>query len=225
MRTSDTAAVRAVLAARVCPDAAVLAVTLRGGHWPYSCGLASSVLVLAAEFSAAGAEVVLLTGGQPEGLRALATAWRLPFDWLPQDAVRPVAEELLAWDVSSARALDAVGLLGPSGSWLSRQDFDDPGGVGSLDAVLTTLRRMRLPAVPSPADPDRAPEGAAGAVEPVLRTLRRAHASAERLVLRLPRSPAAERAERTRRRLAGYLRAVEAVGAVPGRARFDSIPG
>lgn len=211
MTAPSTAAVREVLASRRCSHAAVLVVTLRGGHWPYSCGLASSVRVLSPVLSAAGAEVVLLAAGDPERLRAFAAAWRLPFDWLPARVVQPLAEELNAWDPMSARVLDSVAVLGPGGSWLVRQDFEDPGGGGSLDVAIAALRRLRLPAVPAPVARGPAPDEIAGPSPQVLSTLRRAHAAAERLVRRLPPSPNAERAERTRLRLAQYLHGVETI--------------
>jgi len=207
--SADTAA-GPVLAARSSPDAAVLVVTLRGGHWPYSCGLACTVRALAPQLAAAGAEVVLLAAEAPETRRRVAAAWRLPFRWLPQAAVEPVARDLGAWDPASGRALDSVGLLGPDGRWMLRQDFEDPGGAGSLKAVLAALLDAGLPAVPLPAGSGGPPgEVVGGEFDSVVRTLRRALAAAERLAAGLPPSPAAERVERTRLRLAGYLRGVQ----------------
>jgi len=150
-RAADT-----VLAARTSPAAAVLVVALRGGHWPYSCGLASTVRHLAPRLAAGGAEVLLLAARTPQEQEAIATVWRLPFRWLPEAATRTVARELGAWDEASGRTLDALGLLGPDGRWTVRQDFDDLSGAGSPEAVLTALGGLGLRPFPAPP-----PEGAA----------------------------------------------------------------
>ncbi|MEV6791891.1 hypothetical protein AB0M87_07830 [Streptomyces sp. NPDC051320] len=144
-------AARTVLAARTYPGAAVLVVALRGGHWPYSCGLASTVRRLAPLLSAAGAEVLLLGAGTPQERETTAAVWRLPFRWLPEAAGEPVARELGVWDEASGRILDGLGLLGPDGDWILCEDLDDPGGTGSPEAVLAALRGARLVPVPVPA--------------------------------------------------------------------------
>lgn len=154
-------AARTVLAARTSPDAAVLVVALRGGHWPYSCGLASTVRHLSPRLSAAGAEVLLLAGETPQAREAIAAAWRLPFRWLPEAAVEPVGRELGAWDEASGRILDGLGLLGPDGDWILRQDFDDPGGTGSPEAVLTALTAQRDTGPAPVLDPEPALGGGA----------------------------------------------------------------
>ncbi|MFE9649615.1 hypothetical protein ACFYO0_36990 [Streptomyces sp. NPDC006365] len=267
-----------VLAARTCPDAAVLVVALRGGHWPYSCGLASTVRDLAPRLSAGGAEVLLLAAESPQAREAIAAAWRLPFRWLPETAAETVARELGSWDEASGRVLDALGLLGPDGDWILRQNYDDPADPASPEAVLGVLRGAGLgavaaplssvplgpsvsacagPAAPSAADPAARPHAGAaspsagarvspsagpvvrplgGATAPapagpvaaeadesavlsaragvrdpgqVAGILRRALDGADRLARSLPpSSPGAAKAERTRLRLALYLRAV-----------------
>jgi peroxiredoxin len=161
-------AARTVLAARTSPDAAVLVVALRGGHWPYSCGLASTVRHLAPRLLAAGAEVVLLAGGTRQERETVAAAWRLPFRWLSDTAGEPVARELGVWDEASGRILDGLGLLGPDGDWILRQDFDDLGGTGSPDAVMVALRQVGLRPVPvsEPAGPVIRPLGDVAAPGP-----------------------------------------------------------
>ncbi|WP_406175577.1 hypothetical protein [Streptomyces sp. NBC_00996] len=263
-----------VLAARTSPDAAVLVVSLRGGHWPYSCGLASTVRSLAPRLAAGGAEVLLLAAETPKAREAIAAVWRLPFRWLPETAVETVARQLDAWDEASGRTLDGLGLLGPDGDWILRQDFDDLGNTGSPEAVLTALRGAELrplPALP-PAGPALSesagstarrfggaapsaslgpvtwpsagpavsacagPASAAGQSEGesarvavrdpghVAEVLRRALAGADGLARSLPpSSPAAATAERTRLRLALYLRAVQDLVPAPGSAR--ALPG
>ncbi|WNM32549.1 hypothetical protein RKE30_20080 [Streptomyces sp. Li-HN-5-11] len=244
-------AANVVLAARTSPDAAVLVVALRGGHWPYSCGLASTVRRLAPRLSAHGAEVLLLAAETPRAREAIAALWRLPFRWLPEPAVETVARQLGAWDEASARTLDGLGLLGPDGDWILRQDFDDPGGAGSPEAVLTALRGAGLRPLPAPppagpalpvsagtaARRHRGPVASAaertavesdrvGVRDPghVTAVLRRALAAADGLARSLPpSSPAAAKAERTRLRLALYLRAVQDLVPAPGPAR--DLPG
>jgi hypothetical protein len=270
-RAADT-----VLAARTSPDAAVLVVALRGGHWPYSCGLAGTVRRLAPRLSAGGAEVLLLAAEPPPAREAIAAAWRLPFRWLPRAAVETVARELGTWDERSARTLDGLGLLGPDGDWILRHVVDDLGSTGSPEAVLTALHGLGLRPLPAAppgaaalpasagsaarplggAAPSRAgsrmprpsvgagvlasgdTEVPAGSADPasdarpptvgsarvavrdpghVAGTLRRALAAADRLARSLPpSSPAAATAERTRLRLALYLRAVQDLVADPG---------
>jgi hypothetical protein len=236
-----------VLAARTSPDTAVLVVALRGGHWPYSCGLASTVRRLAPRLSTGGAEVLLLAAETPQARETISAVWRLPFRWLPETAVQTVARQLGAWDEASARTLDGLGLLGPDGDWILRQDFDDPGGTGSPEAVLTALRGAGLRPLPAPPPAGPALPASAGtaarryggpvasaADQPTVESarvavrdpghvtavLRRALAAADGLARSLPpSSPAAARAERTRLRLALYLRAVQDLVLAPGPAR------
>ncbi|QCD60279.1 hypothetical protein CEB94_40220 [Streptomyces hawaiiensis] len=217
---TDADPVRTVLAARTSAAAAVLVIALRGGHWPYSCGLAGVVRRLAPRLSAAGAEVLLLASETPGTRQAISAAWRLPFPWVPDVAVEAVARELGAWDQASGRVLDGLGLLGPDGAWILRQDFDDPSGTGSPEDVLAALRRAAL--APVPALPSAGAEGpASGTPAPADGTLvrdpgqaaeilRRALAGADHLARRLPpASAAAANAERTRLRLALYLQSVQ----------------
>ncbi|MGC9544163.1 hypothetical protein [Streptomyces sp. UG1] len=203
-------ALDAVLAARTVPGTAVLVVVLRGGHWPYSCGLARTVRAMAPRLAAAGAEVLLLAAEPAARRRAVSAAWRLPFRWLPEAVTEPVARELGTWDPASGRALDALGLLSPDGKWLRHQSYDDPGAGDPPEAFLTAPRQAALPPAPvgravtaSHADPSVITLGQAAG------TLLRALTAADRLARRLPpSSPAAERAERTRARLAQFLDAV-----------------
>lgn len=157
---------------------------------------------------------MLLLAAEPVGRQsAIARTWRLPFRWLPEAAVEPIARELGAWHEASGRALDSLGLLGPDGGWILRQDFDNPGGAGSAEPMLAALRRARLSPVPAPVPAETIPPPPTdtAVLDPghVARTLRRALTGAEHLAQSLPPSPAALTADRTRLRLALYLRAVE----------------
>jgi hypothetical protein len=224
-----------VLAARTSPDAAVLVIALRGGHWPYSCGLASTVRHLAPRLAAGGAEVLLLAARTSHEREAIATAWRLPFRWLPETAARTVARELGAWDEASARTLDGLGLLGPDGAWILRQDLDDLGSAGSPEAVLTALTRLGLRPLPAPPPGGPAPSASAPAVDSARVTvcdpghvagfLRRALTAADGLARSLPpSSSAAATAERTRLRLELYLRAVRDVVPASHRSPDQTAP-
>jgi hypothetical protein len=234
-----------VLAARTYPDAAVLVIALRGGHWPYSCGLASTVRHLAPRLAAGGAEVLLLAARTSHEREAIATAWRLPFRWLPETAARTVARELGAWDEASARTLDGLGLLGPDGAWILRQDLDDLGSAGSPEAVLTALTRLGLRPLPAPPPGGPALSAsalsrlAAAADRPAVEStrvtvcdpghvagfLRRALTAADGLARSLPpSSSAAATAERTRLRLELYLRAVRDVVPASHRSPDQTAP-
>jgi hypothetical protein len=205
-----------LLAARRCTGAAVVAVVLRSTRWPYSCGLACSMQVLARRLARAGAELVLAVD-EPASRRALvADGWGLDAPLLP--LAPTLAVELGLRDPVTGRADDGVGVLTPSGVWAATWSFGDPFGSAHPEQVVRAVRDLGLPAVREPVCGAGPPVGPATPGDRAICTpaeaakaLGRALTSAERTTALLDTAGAAARTELAVRRLRTYVSALDTI--------------
>lgn len=201
-----------LLDARRCTGSALVVVVLRSARWPYSCGLACSMQVLARRLARAGAELVFAVD-EPASRRALVVdEWGLDAQLLP--LAPPLAGELGLRDPVTGLADDGVGVLTPSGVWAATWSFGDPFGSAHPEQVVRAVQDLRLPAVREPALAAGRPVLSAAlhdrAVCPIsdaARALSRALTSAERAKALLD----AARTELAARRLRTYVAALDTI--------------
>jgi hypothetical protein len=213
-----------LLDARRSPGSAVVVVVLRSTRWPYSCGLACSMHLLARRLARAGAELVFAVD-EPASRRALVVdAWGL--DAPPLPLAPPLAEALGLRDRATGRADDGVGVLTPSGVWAATWCFGDPFGSAHPEQVVRAVQDLQLPAVgeSAPAARQEVPSAAdrmVCALADAARTLGRALTSAERTAALLDAAGASARTELAARRLRTYVAALATIR----KARHEDLDG